>query len=196
MQILRSRVEEIMKKILVIKGSARENGATNTVIKEALKEFSVEEIKFFEPYKAEVKPCLNCGACKSKPCCVYRDLDGFFEDFKAADVIIFASPVFNGGFSSPLKAIIDRFQIFFNQFYENGRVQPIKKHRKAVLLCASGREAGEELRFMEKMLKRAFTVLNIELTGIVLAENTDEISEYSRETQKLIALLKRSLKDE
>lgn len=196
MQILRSRVEEKVKKVFVIKGSSRESGFTNTLIGEALGEIKDAEISVFDAYKNKTQPCVNCGFCLKNEKCIYDDLADFFKDFENADVIIFASPVFNGGFSSPLKAVIDRFQIYFNLFYKNGKSQPIKKRRKAILLCAAGRVARAEHSFMEASLKRAFTVLNIELSGSVLLEKTDELTDFPKEKDDFIALLKRSLKDD
>jgi len=105
---------------------------------------------------------------------VFRDLDDFFGLFITADIIVFASPVYNMSFPAPLKALIDRFQPYYNGYYKNKRVQQIKKRRSAYLLVTSGRGGKESFDIMEKQLKRAFSVLNIEYKKGVLAENTDK----------------------
>ena len=75
-------------------------------------------------------------------------MDDFFEKFENADLIIFSSPVYNGTFPAPLKALVDRFQCYYTTFYANGKVQPIKKRRKAILIAAAGRDGKKSVEFM------------------------------------------------
>lgn len=196
MQILRTRVEKELKKVLIIKGSARENGCTNTILNNTVKELNGVQIEVFDTFNERFNPCNDCRNCLEASKCIYSDLDNFFEDFENADVIVFASPVFNGGFSAPLKALIDRFQIYFNLFYKNGKKQPIKKRRTAIFLCASGRNAKEEFSFMRAQLERSFTILNMKLCGAVLCENTDKSDDYTKAQTEFSTLLKRSLNNE
>lgn len=185
----------MQKKLLVIKGSPNKDGVTNKVCSVAANTENVE-ISVFDTYSENIKPCYDCRKCKKTEKCVFNDLDVFFEEFENADVLIFASPVYNGGFSAPMKALLDRFQVYFNRFYKNGKVQPIKKKRKAILVSASGRGAQEEFFYMKKYLERAFTVLNITCVGGVLCENTDASPDINKAIEEFTLLLKRSLEDE
>ncbi len=185
-----------MKKLLIIKGSARENGCTNTILNKAINELGDVQVTVFDTFSKSFKPCNDCRGCLKISKCVYNDLDEFFGEFENADVVVFASPVFNGGFSAPLKALIDRFQVYFNLFYNNGKIQPIKKHRKAILLCASGRIAHNEFLYMKAQLERSFTILNMNLSGAVICENTDKIGDYTDAQKEFYTLLKRSLNNE
>lgn len=184
------------KKLLIIKGSARKEGYTNRLCEDIKKEFKNTEITVFDTYSENFSFCNGCNYCEDNGKCVHRDLDAFFGDFENADVILFSSPVYNGGFSAPLKALIDRFQVYYTAFYKNGKVQPIKKHRKGVLLAAAGRKGEESLSFMEKQLKCAFTILNAELVGSVLCGYTDTEPDYEKTLYELKLILKRSLSDE
>ncbi len=184
------------KKILVIKGSCRKDSFTNKLWKEALKDFQNTEISVFDTFSEKFAFCNGCNYCESNGKCVHRDLDSFFQEFENADVVLFSSPVYNGSFSAPLKALIDRFQFYYTSFYKNGKVQPITKRRKGVLLAGAGRNGRAALQVMEKDLSCAFTILNMELTGSVLCAFTDTEPTYEEALVQLKKILKRSLADE
>ena len=60
--------------------------------------------------KTEVRGCLGCNACRRGKPCVQRD--GFGElvpKIEAADLLVFASPLYFWTFSAKLKALIERF---------------------------------------------------------------------------------------
>ena len=184
------------KKILVIKGSCRKDSFTNKLWQEALEENTDIDVSVFDTYSEGFSFCTGCNYCESNGKCVYRDLDLFYEKFENADVVIFASPVYNGGFSASVKALIDRFQVYYTSFYKNGKVQPIKKHRKCLLVTAAGRNGEDTLREMEKNLGCAFTILNAELTGSVLCAYTDTVPNFEKALEDLKILLRRSLLDD
>ncbi len=184
------------KKILVIKGSCRKDSFTNRLLQETLETVSDAEIIVFDACSEKFDFCNGCNYCKGHGKCVHRDLDEFNESFEKSDVIVFASPVYNGSFSAPMKALIDRFQVYYTLFYKNGKVQPIKKRRKCILLAAAGRKGEEALKDMEKNLKCAFTILNAELVGSVLCAYTDTTPDFEKALEELELILRRSLSDE
>ncbi len=185
-----------MKKLLVIKGSSRKNGITNTFIDRMSQLLTDTQCVFFDSFARDFHSCIGCDKCKTLEKCVFSDLDDFFEDFTSADVIVFASPVYNGFFTAPVKGLLDRLQLYFNLFYKYEKKQYIEKKRKIILLGASGRDGAEEFAYMERLLKRAFTVLNGEMYGSVLCKNTDTETDFENEFSEFMLLLKRSLKDE
>ncbi len=184
------------KKVLIIKGSCRKGSFTNRLWQDAIKDCGNAEITVFDTFSENFQFCNGCNYCEKNNKCIYRDLDGFFKSFENADVVVFASPVYNGSFSAPIKALIDRFQVFYTGFYKNGKMQSIKKHRKCILVAAAGRKGEEALQDMEKNLKCAFTILNAELVGSVLCAYTDTEPTYENALKDLKMILKRSLSDE
>lgn len=181
------------KKILVVKGSCRKDSFTNKILNNALEGIENVDLTVFDTYKESFAFCNGCNYCENTGKCVNRDLDDFFGQFENADLVIFASPVYNGGYSAPMKALIDRFQVYYTSFYKNGKVQPIKKHRKGILLVASGRGGVEATADMEKNLRCAFTILNMSLEGTVLCANTDTVPDYENALNIFKSVLKRSL---
>ena len=60
--------------------------------------------------KKEVKGCLGCNACRyGKPCIQKDDFNELAPKIKAADLIVFASPLYFWTLSSRIKALIERF---------------------------------------------------------------------------------------
>ena len=184
------------KKVLIIKGSCRKDGFTNKILQEAFKNVENIDLDIFDAYSEGFAFCNGCNYCENAGRCINKDLDKFFLSFENADVVVFASPVYNGGFSAPVKALIDRFQVYYTSFYKNGKVQPIKKHRKGILLVASGRSGIDATENMEKNLKCAFTILNMCLEGTVLCADTDNVPDYENALDNFKLILKRSLSDE
>lgn len=62
--------------------------------------------------------------CEYHDGCSNKDLDIFFEDFEDADYIAFFTPVYNNFFPAPIKAILDRFQRYYNARYKRGSNPP------------------------------------------------------------------------
>ena len=101
-----------MKNILVVIGGGRANGNTMQLADSFIagaKEagHQVEKISLL---KKEVKGCLGCNACRfGKPCIQKDDFHEMIPKIKAADLIVFASPLYFWTISSRLKAFIERF---------------------------------------------------------------------------------------
>ena len=101
-----------MKRILVIVGGGRPNGNTNQLV-DAFIKGAIEaghEVDKVSLNKTEVNGCIGCNACRYGKPCIQKD--GFNEivpKIKAADCIVFASPLLFWTLSSKIKAFIERF---------------------------------------------------------------------------------------
>ena len=96
-------------KIVIINGSARK-GNTLTAI-QAFTEGVAKgnEIEVIAPEKLNIAPCKGCGVCQcSKGCVDQDDTNPTIDKIVAADVIVFATPVYWWGMSAQLKLIIDK----------------------------------------------------------------------------------------
>lgn len=181
-----------MKKILIINGSGRKNGFSSSFCHELESFYKTEEVVIFDTFNESFRFCDGCNYCEKNGKCKNRDLDEFFKAFENADIIFFLSPVYNGTFSAPMKALIDRFQFYYTFFYANGKVQKIEKKRKAYLIVSSGRDGKASLEYMKTQLRFAFSILNIEFKKSFLCKNTDTESDY----EDVLSDIKRSLSDE
>jgi multimeric flavodoxin WrbA len=100
------------KKILVLAGSPRKGGNTDRLSDEFIRgarEAGAESEKIYLKNK-KIGGCLGCFACqKNSGICVQKDDMGeLYEKMKAADVIVFASPVYFYTWNAQMKTVIDR----------------------------------------------------------------------------------------
>ena len=96
-------------KILVLNGSPRK-GNTVTAI-QALTEGAQanHEIEVVDTYKLNVGPCMACGVCQCHKGCVAKDDSNMIVDkMVAADMIVFATPVYWWGITAQMKLVLDK----------------------------------------------------------------------------------------
>lgn len=101
-----------MKKILVIQGGGRPKGNTAQLIDAFARgaKDAGHEVEILSLLKNEVKGCLGCNACRyGKPCIQKDSFNDMVPKIKAADLMVFASPLYFWTLSSKLKAFIERF---------------------------------------------------------------------------------------
>lgn len=98
-------------KVLLVNGSSRKNGCTNTALNEvarALNEEGIETEIFFignEP----LPDCIACRKCREIGHCIFNDtVNEFVEKAKLAEGFVFGSPVYYAHPSGRLLTFMDR----------------------------------------------------------------------------------------
>lgn len=141
------------QKVLLVNGSPHRNGNTFTALSEVAKTLEEEGIssEIVHIGNRPVQGCIGCYKCKEKVICVFQDetylkLCGKLE---AADGIIIGSPVYFGGPSGSLCALLDRL------FYSSGGLAQYKP-AASVVVCRRG---GATATF--DRLNKYFTILNM-----------------------------------
>ena len=126
-------------KILVLTGSPRKNGNSNTLADNFIKgatEAGHQVVRFDSAFK-EVHPCIGCNSCGMNGPCVFKDDFEFVrQHIVDVDMIVFATPMYYFGFSAQLKAVIDRF------YSVNGQIHRPKK--SALLMTYADNSAEKE----------------------------------------------------
>ena len=100
------------KQILIILGGGRPKGNTAQLVAAFTQgaEAAGHTVETLSLMKNEVKGCLGCNACRYGKPCVQRDaFNGLVPKIKAADCIVFASPLYFWTLSARIKAFIERF---------------------------------------------------------------------------------------
>ena len=162
-------------KVMALMGSPRKSGYTAKLLGTLLREFPKgTEIEIVNLYELNPTPCNACGYCKAVNGCSKKDLEDFFKKFETADVIVFATPIYFMGMPAPMKALVDRFQRYYEARFRRNVKHPIEKRRKAALIVTSGSDGEIGYEVVKHQLLQAFSVLNIELSGVMLARNTDK----------------------
>lgn len=154
---------------LVIYGSAHRHSFTRTLLRQYLTE-KPGEICYFNCYSNSFAPCDGCQSCKTNGFCRHHDLNSFYRNFEQADRIVFAFPVYNNSFPAPLKAVIDRFQVYYHLHFSGQRVFKTKRPT-AVLMTAGSLQDRTETVLAQ--LTPAFTVTGCTLTYCAVLLGTD-----------------------
>lgn len=124
------------KNILVLTGSPRKNGNSETLAASFVKgaESKGHTVSTFNAAAKTVLGCRACNACWSKgDACVFQD--GFRElapMLAKADVLVLVSPVYWFDFSAQIKAAIDKFY----SFMVPASPQPLKLTESVLLMSA------------------------------------------------------------
>ena len=101
------------KKIIVLNGAARKNGNTAKLV-DAFTDGAASvgnQVKTFYLDGMDIhscKGCLRAGKDSKSPCSQKDDMDQIYAEFEAADVVVFASPVYFWTITGPLKTAADR----------------------------------------------------------------------------------------
>lgn len=101
-----------MKNILIIQGGGRPNGNTAQLVSSFAEgaQSNGHCVEIISLLKNEVNGCLGCNTCRyGKPCIQKDSFNELVPAIKAADCIVFASPLYFWTVSSKMKAFIERF---------------------------------------------------------------------------------------
>lgn len=101
--------------ILMIESSPHKHGSSN-LLAEKFMEGAREaghQAEVFDAARADLHPCLGCGACGMAGPCVQRDdMARLRELLLHTDMAVFVTPLYYFGMSAQLKMVIDRFYSF------------------------------------------------------------------------------------
>lgn len=101
-----------MKNVLVFQGGGRPKGNTTQLIDSFVKGATDagNAVEVVSLMKNAVKGCLGCNACRYGKPCVQKDaFNDLVPKIKAADCLVFASPLYFWTVSARIKAFIERF---------------------------------------------------------------------------------------
>lgn len=140
--------------ILGISGSPRKQ-ATEHVLGEALKMMEEKgyETEMFTVRGKNISPCRNCDYClREKECILKDDMYQLYPLFKDVQGIIMATPIYNGGVSAQIKAVMDRTRAAAAVDID------FLKHKAGMAIAVGGdRVGGQELAIQQIM---TFYILN------------------------------------
>lgn len=166
------------KKILVLNGSPRANGNTETLADAFIAgaKGAGHEVAKFDLQKMNIAPCLGCYKCAEKkgtPCIQKDDMDKIYPAYREADVLVFASPLYYWSFSAQLKAAFDRI---FAVTGENDMVTPFKE---CVMLIAAEGDTEDNFKPMVDYYRSVLHHLGWKDAGMVLAGGVVQVGDIA-----------------
>ncbi len=109
--------------VIVLHGSARKGGDTDTLAEHFVRGLGGEEkhaVTHFRPIEMEIAHCRGeeCMGCSAgKGCVVQDDMQAVYPVFRDADIVVMATPMFWGYMTSQLKTLFDRFEAVVSPTY-------------------------------------------------------------------------------
>lgn len=99
-------------KALLLNGSPRKGNtcAALDALKKGMANIQGLELEEVVAEQVSVSPCIACESCGSNSHCVFEDdTNDIVDAVVAADILVFATPVYWWGMTAQLKTIIDKF---------------------------------------------------------------------------------------
>ncbi len=160
----------IKKRMLIVFASPHTEGHTKEMLNYFISDVKLKyDIFFIDAFRENIQPCIDCSYCKKYKKCSFNDLDKFYKNLTDSDLVVIATPIYNLSFPAPLKAILDRTQIYYN----TRNVNPIEKRKEVILLLTCGRNKKKYARIVEQQLKCVLFSINAKIKDTIIWQNTD-----------------------
>ena len=137
------------KKIMIVTGSPRSNGNTNTLagwIAEAARGEGAEvEVVNAASLDYKVNGCIACMGCQALPeyeCVVHDAAVPILARMPKADVLVFATPVYFFGISAQLKLLMDRMFSLVKLKPEENKLEHAMGGKTLALVASGGGDVG------------------------------------------------------
>ena len=150
-------------KIIVLRGSPNRNGST-AILTDAFvqgAESAGHKCEIIDVCRLNIRPCLGCVRCGYEGPCVQKD-DMLLvrEKLLAADMVVFATPLYYYGMSAQLKTVVDRFCAFNSSLN--------RKHLKSALLAVAWNANDWTFDALQAHYKTLVRYIRLEDKGMVL----------------------------
>jgi multimeric flavodoxin WrbA len=159
-------------KTLILNGSPRKKGDTAFLLSK-LREYIDHEIIEISAYYNNIKPCIDCRACKKdKGCIIKDDMQVIYDD--DFDNVIIASPLYISNLTPPLFGLASRFQAYFCAKHFLKDEFCIKEKKAALVLVGGGDGGPNPAMDLSKWIFKRLNATGFE-KYIALSLKTDEI---------------------
>ena len=142
------------RKIIVLNGSPRARGNTSALVAE-FKRGAEEcgcEVEVFQLDRMNIHGCKGCfggGKNIEHPCVQRDDMDKIYPVYRAADVVVLATPLYYWNFSGQLRTAFDR--LFAVAECDPNYRNPVKE--SVLLMAAEGYGFDDALRYYQNLTK-------------------------------------------
>ena len=144
-------------------GSPNRRGSTSILVEEFSRgaQEAGHMAEIIDVCHADIQPCNGCVACGYEGPCVQKDdVEMIRQKLLAADMVVFATPLYYYGMTAQLKTVIDRFCAFNSSL--NSR------HLKSALLAVAWNSDDWTFEALVSHYKTLVRYINFEDRGMVL----------------------------
>jgi len=167
------------KKVLILLGSPREDGNSTRLAfafadAASRKGHAVQSIRLSALHIAPCNGCRQCWKKASEPCVLRDDMDPVYPLLRAADVLVFATPLHFYTWSSPLKTLTDRLFCLDPQFKRN------LKGKTSVLLATAADQRSAAFAGLRATYRLVADYMGWKRLGEVLATGVEAEGDIAR----------------
>jgi multimeric flavodoxin WrbA len=182
-------------KILTICGSPRRKGNTATILSAfeqmAGREHSIERV---DVVAHNIKGCLGCDHCQrhfDSPACVQKDdMPLLIEIIMAADLVVYASPVYVWDFPAQMKAVMDRHYCLVK--WQDGIDHSLLTSKPVMLFITCG-EADSNTDLIRQVFQREMDYLHCRNMGEFVAPNCTQPADLGEVTDQVASQMTAAL---
>ena len=184
--------------ITTLLGSARKKGNTATVLGWVEEEFKSlgHDVERIYLNNKSIGGCLGCAKCRGNPaeiaCVQNDDAIDIMEQMISSEVTLFASPIYFWGFSSQIKALIDRGYSLVTNYHKPGHTSLMEGKRIGLLVTGADAYA-ENAEGMFTVFDRIVDFLLARKSGELYVGKCSVPAEIPEEVRNKAAELARSL---
>lgn len=146
--------------VCILMGSPRKQGNTAALLDPFCEELERggAEVEIHWLYDMEIRPCLACRACQRDwsvfGCSQKDDAQLLFDHLLAADLIVFATPIYSWYCTPPMKALMDRMVYGMNKYYGAEKGHALWAGKSVALLTTCGYRPEKGVDLFEEGLRR------------------------------------------
>ena len=163
-----------MKKIVILSTSLRQNSNSDRLAKEFARG-AIEaghEVTYIRLLDKNIHFCIGCLACQKSGVCVLQDdMTSILAAMKAADSIVFATPIYYYEMSGQMKTLLDRSNPLFSAEYQ---------FRDIYLLMSAAEEEEDIIECFDKTV----------LKGVVRGVGVTDVNEMKEKEEFLLQAYK------
>lgn len=179
-------------KVLVIYGSPRKNGNTDTILNELVKGVesagcSSEKLIIRD---LKIRPCDEGRACERTGYCLPADdMKDIYQKLETYERIVVGAPIFYYGVPSQLKALIDRSQCYWARKYLLKQPAPAEINgveRKGAFISVAGSGSKKVFDGADLTIRYFFDSYNIEYSEKFFINKIDKMGDVSQQPTALV----------
>ena len=177
-------------KLVVLLGSPRKNGNSETVAKAVVTpiEQSGGTVEYIRLNILSLRPCQGCGGCdKSGNCVIDDDMTDIYNTVDSADRLILVSPVYFYGLSAQCKIFGDRMQARWARRYLLKERYRSEEGRKGYLISSAATKGPKIFDCSILTTRYIYDAMDVEYGGEFLVKGVDKrkaVLEHPEEMQR------------
>lgn len=188
---------KLEKNILTILGSPRKRGNTAAVLEQFERlAGQVARITRVNLPDYTIRGCRGCDACRrvlDEPGCIQRDDAPQILDYiRAADLVVYATPVYVWDSTSQMKALFDRHYCMVK--WQLGQVvRALLAGKQTALLVTCGGPAEDNADLLQIIFEREMAYLRCQVCGMYVVDNCTTPADLGERAVQTAAQMAREL---